>query len=75
MGDFDPPIDTLASYVAAMANPPGIDEAMPPTFWFRGHADISYELLPGILRAEVRERVCGYTQQIPTIKLRLTTWE
>lgn len=52
-------IDSVATYVEAMSRLMGLDTELPRTIWFRGHADASWKLLPGILRDPFVNRVKG----------------
>jgi hypothetical protein len=50
-------IDTLGAFVGAMSELMALDNDLRPTLWFRGHADASWKLLPGVLRNPFVNRV------------------
>ena len=50
-------IKSLGVFVAEMSKLQVLEAEVHPTFWFRGHADASWELLPGVLRGDFVNRV------------------
>jgi len=57
------PITSLARFIARMSELQLIGQELRPTFWFRGHADASWKLLPGPLRPDFVNRVNQFNVQ------------
>src|ERR1700730_2110580 len=55
--DEPTPIDSLASFVVQLYDLRRLEDDLKPIVWFRGHADASWDLLPGALRNRFLDRV------------------
>jgi hypothetical protein len=54
-------IKSLSVFIAEMAKLQVLEAELPPLFWYRGHAQASWKLLPGVLRDDFVNRAKQFT--------------